>query len=238
MHWHMFDVQVINRVGWDGAVKPPDPNELGWKETVRTNPLEDIIVALRPIIPNVPFDLPNSIRALDPTMPVGSAMPNEFHNVDPINEPATVTNAVINFGWEYVWHCHLLGHEENIMMRPMIIGVSPKPATGLATTLSGNVTVRLTWQDNSRNETGFTIQRATAAGGPWTTLATGAAGAVAGTGPATYTDTTGARRTAYFYQVTANNLVGYTQSYPAPVAGCPHPSFDSAPSASATVTTR
>ena len=26
-----------------------------------------------------------------------------------------------NFGWEYVWHCHLLGHEENDMMRPLVM---------------------------------------------------------------------------------------------------------------------
>ena len=25
-----------------------------------------------------------------------------------------------NFGWEYVWHCHILGHEENDMMRPIV----------------------------------------------------------------------------------------------------------------------
>jgi Multicopper oxidase len=67
MHWHMFDVQVINRVGWDGAIRPPDPNELGWKETVRMNPLEDIIVALRPEIPKLPWELPSSIRELDVT---------------------------------------------------------------------------------------------------------------------------------------------------------------------------
>ena len=45
IHFHLFNVQVINRVGWDGAIRPPDPNELGWKETVRMNPLEDAIVA-------------------------------------------------------------------------------------------------------------------------------------------------------------------------------------------------
>src|SRR5262249_22222382 len=44
IHFHLFNVQVINRVGWDGMVKPPDPNELGWKETVRMNPLEDVII--------------------------------------------------------------------------------------------------------------------------------------------------------------------------------------------------
>ena len=24
IHFHLFDVQVINRVGWDGAIRPPD----------------------------------------------------------------------------------------------------------------------------------------------------------------------------------------------------------------------
>jgi len=28
---------------------------------------------------------------------------------------------MFNFGWEYVWHCHLLGHEENDMMRPIVV---------------------------------------------------------------------------------------------------------------------
>jgi len=30
-----------------------------------------------------------------------------------------------NFGWEYVWHCHILGHEENDMMRAMVLAVPP-----------------------------------------------------------------------------------------------------------------
>jgi hypothetical protein len=55
------------------------------------NPLEDAIVALRP---------------MDPTKPLGSTM--QFTGVDPSGSPVTVTNQVINFGWEYVWHCHLL----------------------------------------------------------------------------------------------------------------------------------
>ena len=48
-------MQLINRVGWDGAIRPPDPNELGWKDTVRMNPLEDAIVALRPVTPSASF---------------------------------------------------------------------------------------------------------------------------------------------------------------------------------------
>jgi len=119
IHFHLFNVQLINRVGWDGMVKPPDPNELGWKETIKMNPLEDVIVALRPTIPTLPFSVPNSIRPLDPTMPLGSTA--GFTGVDPLGNPVTVSNILNDFGWEYVWHCHLLGHEENDMMRPMIM---------------------------------------------------------------------------------------------------------------------
>ena len=71
IHFHLFDVQVLNRVAWDGAMRLPDPNELGWKDTVRMNPLEDTIVAVRSALPDVPFALPNSVRPLNPTTPPG-----------------------------------------------------------------------------------------------------------------------------------------------------------------------
>ena len=124
IHVHLFNVQVIDRIGWDGTVRTPDANELGWKETVRMNPLEDIVVALKPVRPKVPFAVPDSIRLLDVTMPAGTT--TQFTGVDPYtNNPITVTNQLTNFGWEYVWHCHLLGHEENDMMRPMVFQVRP-----------------------------------------------------------------------------------------------------------------
>ncbi|VVB96180.1 Laccase [uncultured archaeon] len=238
IHWHMFNVQLINRVGWDGAVKPPNDNELGWKETVIMNPLEDIIVAMRPITPNVPFDLPNSIRPMDVTAPLGTTTQfgasTLYAAVDPSNNPVTVTNHLINYGWEYVWHCHLLGHEENIMMRPMIISVTPNAPYNLTATLSGttkNPGVRLTWVDNSTNEVGFTIQRATSATGPWTTVTM----VKSATGPTkgnavTYTDTTVARKTTYYYQVIATNIVGDTTVYPAPSVGYPNMAANSTPS--------
>ena len=69
IHFHLYDVQVLNRVTWDNIIIPPDASELGWKDTVRISPLEDTIVALRPIIPTLPFELPNSIRPLNPMMP-------------------------------------------------------------------------------------------------------------------------------------------------------------------------
>jgi hypothetical protein len=85
------------------------------------NPLEDIIVAINPLTPAVPWDLPNSVRPLDVTEPVGSTSTITFTNIDPANQPATTVNDLTNFGWEYVWHCHLLGHEENDMMRPLVL---------------------------------------------------------------------------------------------------------------------
>jgi hypothetical protein len=49
-----------------------------------------------------------------------------FTNVDPSGNPVTVTNDYVNFGWEYVWHCHILGHEENDMMRLLVLEQYPK----------------------------------------------------------------------------------------------------------------
>ncbi len=208
VHFHMFNVQLINRVGWDGMVKPPDPEELGWKESIKANPLEDIIFALRPVAFSLPFGLVNSFRPLDVTMPVGSTA--SFTNIDPLNNPVTVTNQVINYGQEYVYHCHLLGHEENDMMRAMIIAEPPvAPGNLLITALDNQNHATLSWMDNSVNETAFKVQRSTAATGPWTTLATVAST----TGPATgavlsYVDATALKKTAYYYQVVASNVVG------------------------------
>ena len=35
LHFHLNDVQVLNRVTWDNIIIPPDPTELGWKDTVQ-----------------------------------------------------------------------------------------------------------------------------------------------------------------------------------------------------------
>ncbi|MCX5684363.1 MAG: fibronectin type III domain-containing protein [Planctomycetota bacterium] len=138
IHFHLFNVQVINRVGWDGAVRPPDPEELGWKETVKMSPLEDIIVAMKATVPTVPFAIPDSVRSPDVTSPPTSTM--GFANIDPTTgNPITppLTNAPVNYGHEYVWHCHLLGHEENDMMRAIVMLVptaAPNaPTIGAAT---------------------------------------------------------------------------------------------------------
>ncbi len=164
IHVHLFNVQVINRVGWDGSLRQVDPNELGWKDTVRMNPLEDILVALQPITPALPFPIPDSTRLNDVTLAAATNDP-AISGLDPLSGNATVTtiNNPVNFGWEYVWHCHILGHEENDMMRAIIFQVPPPVPTNLqaaAPTVQAPY-VLLTWTDNAASETSFTVQRDT-----------------------------------------------------------------------------
>ncbi len=217
IHFHLFNVQVINRVGWDGSVRPPEQNELGWKDTVRMNPLENIIFAVKPITPVVPFPLPDSIRLMDVTVPNGATSP-AMSGVNPVTGLTVngwTTNAFVNFGSEYVWHCHILGHEENDMMRPIIYQVAPA-APSLLTASTVPTSVTLSWQDNSASESGFILQRAATAAflspvsfpvnasdprvlnpvtGKYTVNTSG--------GTLTYTDATAVMGQTYFYRMQA-----------------------------------
>jgi spore coat protein A len=100
IHFHLVNVQLIQRQAFTGDPTnftagdpiPPDPNEIGWKETVRMNPGEITTVIMQ-------FNLPNL-----PTAAMRDAV-----------SPRTG-------GKEYVWHCHILEHEEHDMMRPLIVG--------------------------------------------------------------------------------------------------------------------
>ena len=167
IHFHLFNVQIINRVGWDGQVRLPEPNEIGWKDTVRMNPLEDAIVALRPISAKSPFGTYQSIRPLDVTMPVGSQM--NFWPQDQFGNPVQTVNKLFNFGDEYVWHCHLLGHEENDMMRPIVFttGRVAPDAPGFVTVANLDSAgaavgkVVLTWPDATPPTPGFGVNGTT-----------------------------------------------------------------------------
>ena len=85
-----------------------------------------------------------------------------FSQIDPVTggaarDPDRRTRSS-NFGWEYVWHCHILSHEENDMMRSIVFFVAPPaPTELLAAADPGGV--NLTWMDNAASETGFTLQR-------------------------------------------------------------------------------
>ncbi len=201
IHFHLFNVQVVNRVGWDGAIKLPWPEELGWKETVKMNPLEDIIVALKAKTPSVPFNQPDNVRYLDPSMPPGSTAP--FLGVGPDGNPVTVSNVLANFGDEYTWHCHLLGHEENDMMRPIMVATPPNAPSGLKATVKGSG-LALAWVNNATLAASNTVVRAS--NGSFTAgLVTNV---VAGTATS-FTDTSyKANGVPYYYAVYATSVVG------------------------------
>jgi spore coat protein A len=107
MHFHFFNVRVLSRepFSWRGGMPnisgqplPPDPAEQGWKETVKFNPGEctTILVELPPTAGLAPVPIPPSPRLAC------------------YGDPAVA-------GAEYVWHCHILEHEEHDMMRPLVV---------------------------------------------------------------------------------------------------------------------
>jgi len=237
IHVHLYEVQLLNRVGWDGIIRKPDANELGWKDTVRISPLEDTIVALRPIIPHVPSawnGLPNSIRLLDPALAEGEYLPHANSTAqealglpifafNPDGEPVDIVNHFVNFGWEYVYHCHILSHEEMDMMHAQVVGVAPAAPDGFSwiTVGSGNNTQnQVSWNDNSKNETAFVIERRIAGStGAWTVVATVPSDRLTvgpGIGPRMYSDPIGNTKNTYEYQVYAINVLGDTWDYSNP----------------------
>jgi spore coat protein A len=110
IHFHLSNVQIISRQKFNarqyngfapnftGVPVPPDPEEMGWKETVRMNPGECTTVIMR-------LDLPP-----DPVIPI-RRRPMRI----------TVPSSPRTGGAEYVWHCHILEHEEHDMMRPLVV---------------------------------------------------------------------------------------------------------------------
>jgi hypothetical protein len=190
---------------------PPPPNEIGWKETFRVNPLEQTFIALRPMLPTgtqIPFidQVPNSVRLLDPTMMPGGllAPPPPAGWFDPNGVAITsITNHKVNFGWEYVYHCHILAHEEMDMMHATCLALPPIAPANLAAKKQGSSTV-LTWTAGGVNTTGYILQRADNVG--FTAgLVTRQLGIVI-----SFADNTVKQGKVYFYRLLARNLVGDT----------------------------
>jgi FtsP/CotA-like multicopper oxidase with cupredoxin domain len=219
IHTHLFSVQIVGRVDWAGVVKPPYPDEIGWRETFRADPLEQIIVAARAVKPPVPFSLPDSVRTLDVTMPSTGAVGSTW-------SATTNPNPLYNLGWEYVWHCHLLGHEENDMMRPLVFKVPTTPPTA-ATAVAAAVDpvgrqINVTWSVNQNviDEIAYRIERDSGAG--FTKLAdvqyvhnmpqTFFPSGQPNWPLPIYSDPTAAAGVAYTYRVTAFNAFGQTLS--------------------------
>jgi spore coat protein A len=105
MHFHLVNVQVLNRQAFQNfngtptfkaAPTPPEPNEAGWKETIMMMPGTVTRIMMK-------FDLaPAQIRTSTGALVTTPASPRTGGN-------------------EYVWHCHILEHEEHDMMRPLVV---------------------------------------------------------------------------------------------------------------------
>jgi len=105
MHFHLVNVQILNRQAvqnyngtptFKALPTPPAPNETGWKETVAMYPGTVTRIMMK-------FDL------------TGAAIKTQGGAT--IATPSSPRTG----GAEYVWHCHILEHEEHDMMRPLVV---------------------------------------------------------------------------------------------------------------------
>lgn len=91
-----------------GKIIPPMPWEAGWKDTAIAYPGQ----VLRLIVRFAPTD-----------KPVNSPPEALYYPFDPSGN---------NFEYNYVWHCHIVDHEDNEMMRPDVVELNPlAPAPSL-----------------------------------------------------------------------------------------------------------
>lgn len=99
-----------------GKALPADPNERGWKDTVIAYPGQVTRLAVR----WAPTDLP---------IQTSSSLASLYYPFDP-NGGAS--------GHGYVWHCHIIDHEDNEMMRPDLVLLNPAgPAPALRPVVKG-----------------------------------------------------------------------------------------------------
>jgi FtsP/CotA-like multicopper oxidase with cupredoxin domain len=168
LSFNLADVQLINRVGWDGTIKPPSSNELGWKSSVRLNPLEDLVVAVKARLPKLPFGLPQSVRPRDPSKKLGEAGSGMgFTAGQGVPQLNSRVNTLDNYDNEFFWNSALLSNSETDFVRPIVFRpnvIKPDAPTNLGDP-QGNGT--LTWTDptpatlsNPKNEIGFKILQA------------------------------------------------------------------------------
>jgi spore coat protein A len=125
MHFHLVNVQLINRQAFDstkfpyvptGSVIPPVNNEIGWKETVPMYPGTVTRVIMKFDMDGAKITDKNGIPINNPKLTLVDKVLGRMPiiNGDPPVSPRTG-------GYEYVWHCHILEHEEHDMMHALVV---------------------------------------------------------------------------------------------------------------------
>ena len=148
-----------------GVPSGPDPNEVGWKDTFRMNPGEVTHVLVRA----APQDADALAAAQLPPVAVGPGV-----NLFPF-EPWTPMGGTDTFGNPggpgYVWHCHIVDHEDNEMMRPLQVSTPGVPTAVLLArfdAVEDGGSVRVTWElSNASTFTAIALERGDARSGPW-----------------------------------------------------------------------
>lgn len=100
-----------------GGPVPGDPNEYGWKDTIKAFPgtVTRLVIRWSPQTPLVGgVSAGQNLFAFDPTAKLGVKN-------DGFGYPG---------GGGYVWHCHISDHEDNMMMRPFQVINTPQRAVG------------------------------------------------------------------------------------------------------------
>jgi spore coat protein A len=117
MHVHEFNAMILRRrpinasafngrVVFTGPGRGPEPGEEGWKETFKMHPGECTTIAIL-----VEDPLPGRTAIVQ-------ANGNTYTGTLPTSPRLLNTYGIT--GDEYVWHCHILEHEEHDMMRPVV----------------------------------------------------------------------------------------------------------------------
>ena len=231
IHFHLFDVQLINRVGWDGIIRPPDANELGWKDTVRISPLEDTIVAMRPIIPKLPVRGSRQHTAAR-TRRCRSAPRSRLQHLWIANGNTPITrsrtNGQLRLGVRLALP-HPQPRRDGHDAADDAVAVDRTLPTIPVVTVTGDAgqrAVTLTWTDGTpvdygnlatwgspANEVGFRVERATVADngtvGPYSVIRN------LGPNVTEFTDAAAVLGTTYSYRVVAWNAAGDSISAPA-----------------------
>lgn len=206
IHFGSLNVQILARATRDGVARAPDPGELGWKDTLRIDPLESCLIALRPVLPRLPFKLDASARSLDVTRPLGAT--GGFTDLDSLTaDPDSVVNEAADFSWEASWSVHLPGGEESHVTRPLVVQGSPETPEGLTATAAGGTTVTLAWSGSifPPPVIAFMVQRAADAA-----FRSGLASFTAAADATSLDDDTAQSGRTYFYRVRAESAAGFS----------------------------
>ena len=121
-----------------GPIIPAEPNEKGWKDVIKANYGQVTTYMVR----FAPTDFPLNTKKA-----------NLIYSFDP------------SIGPGYVWHCHIIEHEDNDMMRPLNVLPNPSrqvnkqhrvPANNIVNTLDENRS--FTMEQNSPNPCGVSTE--------------------------------------------------------------------------------